>query len=321
MGSSVILPAPGQPTRGADPTFKSGAIPTSATFSFANLVPPTALYVAPDDQLDLVGISSVANEVVGFRVRFLHVSLPVPGQPDNSPAQTIPVVASVPPYIGIYDFVVPITALRTNTFIRPNLGEGFILSIFAYSTLATTRGQTFARAAILRGATASGTTHNVVIVSDYVSSLYSVSGPQATLHHYLEGPGFLHSLQQGNPAAGADWTLTVLAHQRLRVVSVNAVLTTAVAVANRNVQFIVDDGANVVGVFGASASIAASLTANVTGTSGSVQTAAIATDLMIPLPQPLILPPGWRVRSSTVGIQGADQWSAIWFNVEEWLDF
>lgn len=321
MGSSVILPAPGQPREGPDPGFKSGAIPTSATFKFADVAPPSALYVMPDDQLELVAMSSFVGETVIFRVRFLHVVLPIPGQPDTGTPQGLPVLSSVPPYIGIYEFQIPITAARTLTVLRPNLGEGFILSVFASSLGVFTRGQTFARAALFRGTAGGATTHNVVLVSEYVDSNYSVSGPGATIKHYLEGPGQLHSLQQANPAAGADWTLTALAHQRLRIESFSAVFTASATVANRNVELIVDDGANIYWRTSAATSITAGQVVTFNGTTTNAPAGVVTTDQSVVFPPTLALPPGHRLRVATTGIQAGDQWSAIWFGVEEWLDF
>ncbi len=88
----------------------------------------------------------------------------------------------------------------------------------------------------------------------------------------------------------------------------------------RAVELIVDDGVNVLLRVAANATQPINTTAQYTiGALGTPST-IVATDLSINIPTPLILEPGWRVRTNTVNINPADQWSAIWQNSEEWLD-
>lgn len=320
MGSSVLLPAPGQPREGPDPNFISGAIPSAVTINFAGMDPPVGLYVQPDDTIEMAAVSNQANDAVGFRVRFLHVSLPTPGQPDASPPQEVPLKHPIAPYIGIYDFSVALPTPRTFVTIQRQLGEGFILSVFAFSSVATTRGQAFARAAVLRGI-APTTTHNLQLVSDYTDNHTAIGWPFWPQRHFLEGPGWLHSLQQANPAAGADWTLTVAAGQRLRIESFCATFTASAAAANRQVEVIIDDGANVYWRTSSAVNITAGQVVAFCGTTTNAPAGLITTDNSVVIPPTIALPSGHRIRTATTAIQAGDQWSAIWFGVEEWLDF
>lgn len=320
MGSSVILPAAGQPVEGPDPQFKTGSIPSAVTFQFSAIGPPPSLYVQQDDTLQVNAVSSLATDTVTFRVRFLHVALPVPGQPDQLGAEQKPVTTPIPPYIGLYEFSVVTTTPRVAVAQQFKLGEGFVLSIDAVALNALTRGVTFARAEIFRGL-ATAQQFAQLFISDYVDINASTSYPGSTIHHYLEGPGQLHSLQVTNPAAGADWTLTCANKQRLRIDSFAAVFVASATVASRNIQIIVDDGANLMWADDTPTTVAAGATVNLTVTQTNIPTGVVASILHCVIPPALALASGWRLRSSTQNIQVGDQWSNIFFNVEEWLDF
>jgi hypothetical protein len=100
---------------------------------------------------------------------------------------------------------------------------------------------------------------------------------------------------------------------------VTATLTNAVAVANRIPQLIIDNGTQVVLTIPSNVTLAASL-ANVFNFADSMPyLAAINGQTLGPLPSNLMLGPGWRIRSSTTGIQAADQWSAIALGCIEWF--
>lgn len=317
MGSSVILPAPGQPTEGQDPGFTQGSIPSAVTFLFDSVSPSSNFFVQQDDVLGLKGSTTFpGGETITLSVRFLHVALPKPGQPDAPVASQQPVTGKIPPYIGTYQYTLNIPSNNVEFVIFGSLGEGFILGANAFASNAVTRGQTYCRVELARGNQLSQ-----VLIEDYVDRFQHVTWPGGTIHNFLEGPGFIHSLQVANPAAGADWTLTVGAHQRLRIESFNAVLTTSATVANRQVQLVVDDGTNIYWQHDANASQTAGTTFNYDATAINIPTGVITTTLFLVMPPGLLLPVGHRLRTITAGIQAADQWSAIFLGVEEWLDF
>lgn len=320
MGSGVILPTPGQPRTGADPTFKTASIPNAVSFAFSGIAPPQSLYVQRDDQLTVTAISSIAGEVVTFNIRFLRLEIPLGGQPDTKPA-AIP--SSGTPVQGTIITItqqVQLPIARLLTSVNFAVGEGFVLSVGAVAAQAATRGRTFARVSTFRGAIAAPQ-NTQTFMSDYVTNSFASAWPGGTLRHSTEGPGFVHSINQPNPAAGADWTFTSPSNSRARLDSFNAVFTASAAAANRQIQLAVDDGANTVWADDVAANVTASQVVNVAATQTNVPIGIVLTTLHCVFPPGLILPAGWRVRTNTAAIQAGDQWSAIWLNVEDWVDF
>lgn len=318
MGSGVILPQPGQPTEGPDPSFKSASIPNIVTFAFTGIEPPSGLYVQRDDRLALSAFSNLAGESVAFHVRFLRLEVPLGGQPDAQ-APTIPVQGSdVKGTIIVTEHILQLPVVRTIASLSLSLGEGFILSIDAAAASAATRGRTYVRAEIVHPA---GPTFAQLFMSDYTDANASISWPGSQQRHYTEGPGWIHSLNVANPAAGTDWLFTVPANARMRIVSLQAQLATSAAVANRNVQIFVNDGVNPYWTHGVAATIPASTTDQITATTTNAPPEVVTTTQEMVLPPGLILPGGHKIGTSTVNIQVGDQWSIIWFLVEEWLDF
>lgn len=316
-----FLPPPGQPDPLMDPNFKSTSLPAITRFRWQDVDPPSPLYVLRDDVLlvNAVNNNPAAGETVLFQYRFLRTPEVQGGQPSDlarggGGRQIVDygIVESGLDVLTLGNGSSTATKLRT-------LGEGYLLAVTAVNVNGFNRGMVIARSGILRSGGAINSAAQMLF-SDYITPPTPTGWPNGRILNSVEGPGWIHSVNVGNPAAGADWVMTVGSLTRRRVASVNAVFTAAVAVANRQVQLIVDDGVNVMGVFGASANITASTVANVTGTSGSTQAAVVGTDLLIPLPSPLLLEPSWRLRVATVGIQPADQWSAIWVNSEDWVD-
>jgi hypothetical protein len=135
-----------------------------------------------------------------------------------------------------------------------------------------------------------------------------------------EGTGFISSQIVANPAAGADWIYTVGTLRRQAVRSFNALFTAAAAVANRQVELIIDDGANIMWRTSAPVNITANQVVNVSGTGTNAPTGIITTDISVVIPPGLVMPQNWRLRALTTAIQAADQWSAIAIMREEWID-
>jgi len=132
-----------------------------------------------------------------------------------------------------------------------------------------------------------------------VGSPISGERPWRRVRRVIAGPA---------PAAGADWSVTVPAGKVWRLVSVQATLTTAVAVANRSPRLIVGDGDATFLTIPPVAVQAASLAGVFDWLEhGSAYTTA--PDQVLSLPA-LVLEAGWTVGTSTTAIQAADQWSA-----------
>lgn len=319
MGSSVILPPPGQPKTGTDPSFKSAAIPNLVSFAFDRLSPPSSVYLQRDDRLHVKILNSAANQSFQLSARLLLPIGPIPGQPDAGGA-----VDPTKP-VNMLGFILPIQQVFTPTSDRTAnefdipLAEGYLLSVVV-SPIAgpgTFRGQSFVTVGLQRGA-AVGFRY-MQLISDYAAFNLDLGWPGGPLRGATEPPGFRRTIQQANPAAGADLTFTASFNQKLTITSINAQFVTSAAVATRIVELIVDDGANVMFRIGASITQAAGLTVAYTMASLGTATATVATDAQINLPPGLQLAPGWRIRTNTAAIQAGDQWSNIILNAEEWI--
>jgi hypothetical protein len=198
------------------------------------------------------------------------------------------------------------------------MAEGYILSVSATSANALSRGQTIAKAFLTRGA-ANIQSGAFLLFSDYVAGGQQTGWPGGRQLNSIEGPGFTHSIQQGSPAAGADWNFGASPLRRA-VKSFAATFITGAAVANRNIEIIVDDGVNVVWRTSVPVAVPASSTVTVSACQSNAPTGVVPGDLTVLIPPGLVLPPLWRLRSNTQNIQALDQWSNIWLNVEEWVD-
>lgn len=129
----------------------------------------------------------------------------------------------------------------------------------------------------------------------------------------------LKSVQQANPAAGADFSIAVPAGKAWRIKLLHAQLNTSATVATRTVLVqIKDPGGNVVLLLAAPGGQAASLTGHYNIVAGGQQ-GQVGQVQAITMPSNLRLGPGWTISTSTSSIQAADQWSAINMAVEEVL--
>ncbi len=315
----AFLPPPGQPDPKMDPKFRSGSQPALVSFAFDKIGPPSTLYIQRDDVLSIRAVSSLVGESVSISVRLLLPVAQKTGQPDTPPQPESEARAKAGNFIQTNLEKISLPVARVQGFLIKQLAEGYLLSVVAGPGLATFRGQTYVSALLSRDK-AGGIPLVQGLFGDYVAGNQVALYPGGRTLHLTEGPGWKHSIQQANPAAGADWTFTVAAGQRLRLESLSAQLVAANAGVARAVELIVDDGVNVLLRVAANATQPINTTARYSIGALSTPSTIIATDLIINIPTPLILEPGWRVRTNTVNINPADQWSAIWLNVEEWLD-
>lgn len=122
-----------------------------------------------------------------------------------------------------------------------------------------------------------------------------------------------------NPAAGADFTLTVPQSEFWRIVAVTATFTTAAAVANRRPRFTIRQTGVYLMDFPTATDITAGLTTQVTWVQGQVaETGLVNSRLVAPIPEQLWVPATFEIESLTDNIQAADQWSTIIIQYERW---
>jgi hypothetical protein len=315
-----FIPSPGQPAPLKDGEFVPSAPPNITSFGFDRIDPPSTLYIQRDDILVLEAFTSVANESVTFTVRFLLPPSVRGGQPSDARPDKRTGVIQAGGIIEPQTFVIQPLQNQSSTQLRVNLGEGYLLSISAGAAQAVIRGQTFARAILLRG---SGTITQpaYALFADYCALRHAIGWPSGRVVMPDEGQGATAIRSAGVFAAGVDWTFTSPSSVvRSKIISGSALLTASATAANRNVEIIVDDGANIVWRTSVGASITAGQAATVSLTTSNSPAGVVTLDQQAVIPPGLVLRPGWRLRSNTVNIQAGDQWSNIWVMEETLLE-
>jgi hypothetical protein len=295
---SVITPS-GQPKQQQPSDYTPAAAPNVVSWQLKRLPPPSPLYITRDDVLRVTVVCGLGAETVTCNYRLLRAADGV-------------VVAG--------QFTVRSTAAYSFATINQPMAEGFLLSVSCQAASAVTRGQTFVRMSIANGAL--GTAQPAyMLMADYVTTRMAPGFPNGRVISSTEGPGWIHRVAVGSPAAGADWSFAVPANARWRLQFVVARLTTSAAVANRVPNlFVNDDTGTRVWSMAASAVIAASINAQFTCQAATPLTPQDTTYTIVVLPPNLTMGPNSVFGTSTTAIQAADQWSLISMDVEEWMD-
>lgn len=114
------------------------------------------------------------------------------------------------------------------------------------------------------------------------------------------------------PAPGAEYIITPRAGEIWKILAVRSFFTASVAVANRLPTLVVDDGTTDGWQIPIPAVMAASSSQQIGWVADFNAALTVAPNLVTVVPIPsVILPTGWRLRSETVLIQAADQYSML----------
>lgn len=126
----------------------------------------------------------------------------------------------------------------------------------------------------------------------------------------------VRTINVANPAAAADWSIQVPAGMQWRLRSVRAQLATSANAGNRQVNLVIkDDAGNIVAQIPPAAQQAASLTYSYTFAQGAASS-LVGTTQSAPAPKDMVLGDSYTLAVSST-LLAADQWSAIWLQVEE----
>lgn len=133
----------------------------------------------------------------------------------------------------------------------------------------------------------------------------------------------LQSIAGANPAAGAEFSVTVPAGAFWVFHALRVNFVADANPATRQVRIIFDDGTNEVLTIAQSSAITAGVTGWISAGAfadrgAQVLTGSGATLYHIPVPPALPLGPGYRIRSSTDAIQVGDDFGAPRLLVEQW---
>lgn len=268
-------------------------------FATAQVGPPSPLYLQPEDSLQLYITYPLisAPYTVNLLLRFLR--------PDGE-------------IITTRKQFVTSTSPATFTF---TMGEGFLLSATATSVSGGVAepGGVFADFYIVRDLPETSMVM-WTLFSDYISSGHFASWPYGKNIFSQEGPGRIRSIVGTTPGAGAEISETVPANLRWSLLTFRAFLTTSAVVATRKTAFIIDDGVNV--LFQADGSITTVASNQGTNTLCNVGyiTAGNTSASGVAQCPPIMLGPGFRIRTLTLSIDVGDQYASPKYLVQEWVN-
>ncbi len=266
-------------------------------FATRDVHPPGPLYLGANDNLLITAWNSVAGMTLTVRGRIL--------QPGGG--------------ITPFEQTITPTADRVATSAVILQGESFLLALTISAGAASKRGQCFVQAAVSYGDQAVPPIFGV-LAQDYVHSGHQLTWPGGRVFSSTEGPGVLRRVTGADPAAGAELSVTVPTGARWRVLSLEATLVTGAAVANRRVQWVLDDGATEYFRIVVGSDQTASQTVRYTLTMyHSGHTVRILV-MVEPLLIVGLIPAGHRLRTVTNLIAAADDWGAPELLVEEWIE-
>lgn len=260
--------------------------------------PPSALYITSDASLIVTAANSIAGQTIVIVAQELL--------PDGRvmPSQ--------------WTMALPSTRAQTSQLFP--LTEGFLLNVSVTPTaIPTRRGQTWVSVGIRRGSLNAGVTLQQLI-QGYVDTMTGAAWPYSTLQDSLQGRGYTQALVLGNGALGATMYITVPAGANWQVNTIYAYFVASAAVATRQIQLNIDDGANVFFQDMVEATVTASQGQVSTWARllGYAQTARVNGAVTRGLPDFRLLP-GWRIGLAVWSMQSGDQWQNVTTEVEEWL--
>lgn len=277
--------------------FAVQTVKPAVSFLSRAVQPPSQVYVTSQDQLNCVAASSVTGEAVTVTYRLL---LP------NGMLQ-------------VGQFVLTVLSGRALATRSEALAEGFLLSVSVKAAAATTRGQTFVRLFLGNENLGVGQP-SYMLMADYVTTAMAPGYPNGRQLTPVEGPGWPHLFAGTQPAAGADWVVTVPTNSRWRILSIFAVLVTSAVAGNRNLAIAFTVGGFAAGLNPATVSIPPSQVAQITFDSTAPLTAIVPGFWHVSIPDGELQTGGSIIVSETFGLDVADQWHAPQLYVEEWLD-
>jgi hypothetical protein len=257
--------------------------------------PPVNAYIGVDDQLGIDFSSSTAGINVTVYARVL-----------------LPNGNVVPCQWNFFTL-----AQRTPSSQTFPLPEGFLLSLTVgvFALLGT--GSLFVKAYLAKAAQAN-IPISQVLCSGYVSTENTLSWPGSGVRQTSEGRGLIRMITGAVPAAGAEISETVPANTLWRLESFKYQWTTSAAVATRGNILSIDNGTSIIHQ-------TAYLTALTAGQGRAYFYSIGADNRATPngfdsllLPNYRFMMPGWRIRTITSSMDVADQYSAIFYTVEEW---
>ena len=201
-----------------------------------------------------------------------------------------------------------------------NVGRGWLLSIIVLPSAGQPeRGQVFINVLLIREGLSDADAASMFI-SDYLCYQSYLGYPGGMVRSSIEGPGRIRSITGTDPAAGEEISETVPLGARWRLRGIRYTFAAAVAVATRYSSLIIDDGTNIL----------RKVTPNTPQTSGVLYNYSLIPTFSNPgvvvidsdadIGEGPVMLAGYRIRTETLALQAADNYSAPQLFVEEWLE-
>lgn len=143
------------------------------------------------------------------------------------------------------------------------------------------------------------------------------------MRHYHSIPnnhGRLRAITGTNPAAGANIQELQPANTRWRLIQFQAILTTAVAVANRNVHLNVVTNNTVLDIYANLTQVASQAVTYQFLAGGPDRNATLNGVLNVQLPLDFWFNGTGTINLEAAGIQAADDWATPSYYIEEWIE-
>lgn len=289
---------PARPSDGPPPSANIQTRPRAVQITAQSVQPTLRLYTQDEDVLQFAAIANFNGAQVNFGLRWL--------MPDG---QIIPQIVTLN---------VPTSGVLS--FLQTNCPEGYLLTAAMFAPTSLSNSQwIWASASILRGGIQGANTFDNFLMG-YLTHEYSPSFPDWPPQRPSDGAGTIVSTSPGNPAAGADFSVTVPNNRRWQLIAIRGALTASAAVANRFPAIVLDDGANQVFLSRINVATTAGQSNGFTWAPTVQPYTDTQSNFLLPLPSPVFLASGYHVKSSTLNLQAGDQWSNIQLLVSEWVD-
>ncbi len=291
----VVVQAPRDPRVAAIQTR-----PPEVRFLTTEIPPPTAFYLAREDQLRISLWNSVTGVTIFMGARFLG--------PDGT---LVPWVESFTPAA---------TRAESATVLPPV--EGYLLGLYFGTTSALLPGQCYISCVVTRPRLAAGS-HMHPLAAGYVTISARPGWPAQPLRDARDGQGAIRIITGTTPAVGAESTETVPTGARWRLISWTSTLTTSAQGGNRGAELVADDGTNDLWGSDDPSSIGVSTAQTfffVHGLGSRVSSGVPGVRPYNPLPTQALLSGGSRIKTRTASLQTGDSWAAPRYVVEEWIN-
>lgn len=258
--------------------------------------PPTSAYIGRDDTLAVNMSCATVGIPITVQARLLL--------PDGT---------IVPNQWRIFS-----NGSRTGTYVALDLTESFLLSMTVTVNASVNNGAVFVSVALIRGNIA-GTPISQVLIAGYVTNLNPLGWPAMTPANSTAGRGLIRSITGTTPPNGAEISETVPISALWRLIAFSFQLNTSAAAGTRIPFLAIDDGTHIFTQINPPGTVGPGAVGSYWYADG-LQVTTQAPYFNGPLPSQLYLEPGYRIRTTSSALTINDQYSAVQYLVEEWMN-